>query len=806
MKPKFFIFIILLISFSCKKEKDDTPPENNIILEPVISPSAKVLNSNSRKDILSIDTTDYSFVFNKNSEFASKLHINDVIIDEVNERMPFGYIRKIKSINTSGNNLIVTTEQAKLTDVIQQGSIRLDSVNLKSSKIINMKLTQGVKLSNKLKNTDLLGFDLDFEYPICNNENAKIKGSIFFELKFNFDLDITLLDGIKYFKSTIYFDEITSLGLEVSSGTTITDNIKLAEITFSPWVVWVGIVPVVFVPKVEFILSSDLTISASLKTFATQSFNRELGLEYKKDRDEQWKLINNTEPAPYSSLHPPALENNAKFIIKAGPQANLLLYGVAGPYINILLSSSINATTSPNGFIMDYNLDLESNAGVKVDVLVYELEKNFQLFSLNLKNQKLNDEPLTPDFTIEKPITNEMVLIGEILKIKTYITGIKPDSVSFYVNDVNIGNDNTYPFEFSWEVNGEIGNHTIKAIAYYGENSKTAETHVKFVKGGWEKIDLSYLFNTKYILEKVYFYNNQKGWIFGRTSNTIPREFFILLTSDGGKGWKKIYSSTDAAYPANSILFISETDGFFLYSDWLYQTKNGGYNWNLINTNSDFICINNSGDIFRANLYEIEILRSGGSGEWETFSTANENLDYLEDIYGIAFPIDNTGFVIGSKWNNLIDNNEDLIYKISENGSKWTKQDLNLDIPDVTHGFTKILFIDNQNGYIIGWMSNYNYSGFILKTNDGGQTWTKTFTSKTPKDIFFIDRLNGYITYTNYPEVKISYTMDGGQNWENYNIAFEQTTGVPQSIFFTDKAHGWYVCSNTYLRYGLIIQ
>jgi hypothetical protein len=249
---------------------------------------------------------------------------------------------------------------------------------------------------------------------------------------------------------------------------------------------------------------------------------------------------------------------------------------------------------------------------------------------------------------------------------------------------------------------------------------------------------------------------------------------------------------------------MGEQDGFHTEGQWLYQTTDGGYNWGLVNADSYFIEVNQAGDIFTTDHYEINVLRSGGSGNWELFSTVDENDPDPVRIKGISFPVDNTGFIIGEDYNEILEDFDAVAIKISNNGATWTN--LNAGVDNITeYTYNKIFFVDNSNGFIIGGMGEYK--GFILKTTDGGQSWTTTLTEKEPMDIFFLDKNTGYITYSNFPNVKIGYTTDGGQTWDDYKLTYTQEAFINvgyMKVFFIDKAHGWYVFGNTYLRYGLV--
>ena len=282
MKAKtLLLFLLVIVIFSCKKdnvEPEDNNPDNGPY-DAVIAEKAKVFNSTSRSEIISLDTSNFTFKFNQGSSFAAGLKQSDVLVDSASNMARYGFLRKVSSINTVDGNTVVQTEQATLEDIILQGSIDIHSVSLKSTDIDEIYMSEGFTLVKNLKNTDLLGFDMDFEHPIGGNQNAIITGSIYFNLEFNFELDISFT-GVDYFKTSVELIEQASLGLDVTSDVSLTEDIVFAQITFTPWTIMVGIVPIVFVPKVELVMHSDLTITGIVKTYATQNYRCRRGLVF----------------------------------------------------------------------------------------------------------------------------------------------------------------------------------------------------------------------------------------------------------------------------------------------------------------------------------------------------------------------------------------------------------------------------------------------------------------------------------------------------------------------------------------------
>jgi photosystem II stability/assembly factor-like uncharacterized protein len=814
MKTQTLILLLIFsIMASCKKEKAEPDPDNSSE-DVIIAEEARVLDTESRAEIESLDTISYTFVFKEGGSFASELKANDILVDDVSSLAPYGFLRKVSSVENKDGNIVVLTSQASLEDIIEKGSVELHSVSLKAADIDEIYLAEGISFSDNLKSTNLLGFDMDFEHHIGGNQNASLTGSMYFSLDFNFELDINL-GGVDYFKTSVEVDELASLGLEVSADVNLDEEITFAQITFTPWTVMIGIVPLVFVPKVELVLHSDLTITGTVQSYATQNYSREIGLEYDGD---DWTKINSTDPAPGFTIQPAALTDKVDYNVKVGPKASLKLYGIAGPYIDLLLVSDLEAEKSPNGFNLDYDLNLESNAGVEIDLLFYELEKDFQLFDVNLDHQELNDEPLYQSFSIQSPADGAKVNISEVLNIQTYLTGLPPSEVRFYVDDLLINTDTEEPFEYAWTVEGTQGLHTIKAIADYGNTTLTSEVLVTFQSGGWQQIDVSALFGTDYELEIVRFSDTENGWIMGRTIYAIPTQRFCLRTNDGGKTWSKVYSGdAGAGSPASDLILLGESVAYFTAGLWVFETTNGGVDWDYAEVPSgypdivraEYIEVNENGDLYALGYSEMFTYQSGGSGEWTLIAEYYEQDDFeIVDIVGMSFPVDNTGYFFGTTYHETLEtySYKTDLYKTIDGGVHWTALNIEFDKTGMDDwSYRDVFFIDNNTGWIIGPNGNDVDRGFILKTTDGGVTWSTQFTNYLPYNIYFLEKSNGYISYIGFPDVHLGYTDDGGDNWYAFQTPFEDHSFATEigNIFFVDAEHGWYTHDEILLRYAL---
>ncbi len=139
-------------------------------------------------------------------------------------------------------------------------------------------------------------------------------------------------------------------------------------------------------------------------------------------------------------------------------------------------------------------------------------------------------------------------------------------------------------------------------------------------------------------------------------------------------------------------------------------------------------------------------------------------------IYDIKFTDELTGYVCGQGG---------LFLKTADGGNKWTE----LKIPN-DGLIIKIFFLSNK----IGWYLGYgDYS--LYKTTDGGINWTfiSRFSPRYATSIWFFDELNGFAGGYNY----LLKTNDGGLTWSEVNNTFSAN-----SIFFLTKDTGFVGVSN----------
>jgi|GEM_PF-1348284 len=244
----------------------------------------------------------------------------------------------------------------------------------------------------------------------------------------------------------------------------------------------------------------------------------------------------------------------------------------------------------------------------------------------------------------------------------------------------------------------------------------------------------------------------------------------ILRSGDLGVTWERcLYNSSENDdFTFTSVCFINSMTGYVagkVYSDppgilsqVVFKTVNAGTNWTEIlrspgtGLNSINFCSSNSGWVVGAG-----IIRSTTNGgiTWilnATFGGLN-SIYYLENVY---FPDPLNGWVSGGLTNTITNEYLNLILKTSDGGQTWTQQTFSTG-KSSDYKLNSVYFINSLTGWAVG------DGGVIMKTTDGGTTYVEPNNESVPES---------YALYQNYPnpfnpETKIKFEIPSSEVGES---------------------------------------
>lgn len=243
----------------------------------------------------------------------------------------------------------------------------------------------------------------------------------------------------------------------------------------------------------------------------------------------------------------------------------------------------------------------------------------------------------------------------------------------------------------------------------------------------------------------------------------------LYATTDGGESWKLIASKPGTFIRA--LGFIDENTGFIgnVGTDYypgvtdetpLYRTDDGGVTWTPVDLGAHTI----------KGVCAIDIL--------ETSRIYQGELQPRTVVHAAGRVGGPTG-----------------ILRSIDRGETWSVIDMQAHAGMILD----VKFFDEMTGLVFASSSRgADNEGLILRTEDGGKTWTEVYKSGRTGELIwkasFPDDNTGYATVQNYDREReqqlIVKTTDGGKSWQE--LPLTNNAGARQfGIGFVDAKRGW---------------
>lgn len=374
MKKNSFIFSVFLLTgmlvlFSCKKEKLEEP-DNEVI----IPSTTKLIPATVFNDYLHSISADTSvFTFTKGSSAIETIEQGNIIVSEAG----YGYLLKVLSVQKEGDKIILSTQQASMAQAIQKGhgsvsrTLSMSDVLKQTYLIPGAQLKQSNDFTFYFAFSDVVIYDDDGD-TATHHDQVTMDG--FLGVTPSFMLELRF-DGFRLVEMTLSqtFAEEANIGCTFTlAGYELDKEVVLASYQLQPIVFFIGWLPVIITPNLEFRLGVNGEVSATITAGVSQNASVTGGVGYKNGA---WTpFVNETHEFIFQ---PPSF--NAEAMVKGylGPQLNFLLYGMAGPYGQLFGYKELNIGLIPEPSATLYE-GLELNLGVYVIALDHKLvDKKF---------------------------------------------------------------------------------------------------------------------------------------------------------------------------------------------------------------------------------------------------------------------------------------------------------------------------------------------------------------------------------------------------------------------------------------------
>ncbi|HKI77336.1 MAG TPA: YCF48-related protein [Ignavibacteriaceae bacterium] len=259
----------------------------------------------------------------------------------------------------------------------------------------------------------------------------------------------------------------------------------------------------------------------------------------------------------------------------------------------------------------------------------------------------------------------------------------------------------------------------------------------------WEIADTNLVTAARF--DDISFVNPSLGWVANSSGQ-------IYKTTDGGNSWTQ---QLQISGYFRSIKFADSLNGWagtLNQTQLLFHTVDGGDHWNLV-----------------TNIPTIPVIPKRICG----LSVVNKDVIYGSGAYdGPA-----------------------IIIKTTNGGATWQS----IDMSSYATNLIDIYFINKDSGFVVGGSPNAIFNPnngttkvVVLYTSNGGSTWSTKYTGQTTPEwgwkIDFPTTLTGYVSIENFNEGSILKTIDGGKTWSKYNVPILKDL---EGIGFINETDGW---------------
>lgn len=343
----------------------------------VIPTTTKVLDDLTMQNLSSVTEGGSRLSFSGTTAQLGSISLGDVVIAGVHDDTPQGLLRKVASVSTEGDQVVIYTIPATLEDAIQDGTIEINRTLSPSDVSFTAMAREGVSLEGdvfqaqgigefSLQITDVVLYDDDGDSETTDDQIVA-NGSISISPTFNFSMEIRNSE-LKQLTFTNNITETAQLELEAKvSVLEVERSVEIARYTLTPITVWVGFVPVIITPVLTINVGLTGEVSVGITTGVTQEAALIAGLTYD---DGQWSPV--SEFSNDFQFDPPSVSAGATVKAYAGPQLSFLIYGVTGPHGEVNGYAELDADILSEPWWVLYG-GLEAKVGVEVEILSHVL-------------------------------------------------------------------------------------------------------------------------------------------------------------------------------------------------------------------------------------------------------------------------------------------------------------------------------------------------------------------------------------------------------------------------------------------------
>ncbi len=250
---KQLIFSFLLILSACGGSQKVVVPE-----------TTKVLDTETLQALQSVSEDHIYLTFSKITPQLEQIQAGDVVVLGLTSHTPYGLLRKVVNAeeNADGTFTLETTSAA-LTEVFQDAVIELPETEVTPDLIMAESLTNGVSLIRRPAQATMNLIDLRINKFIA--PYVRVAGGMKIDLTLGMKIVISWF-RLKEASAWAKLDEVEELGLVIGARLRANPKVDLAELTFTPFTIMVGPVPVYITTKLAYSTGANVKADAGINS------------------------------------------------------------------------------------------------------------------------------------------------------------------------------------------------------------------------------------------------------------------------------------------------------------------------------------------------------------------------------------------------------------------------------------------------------------------------------------------------------------------------------------------------------------
>lgn len=350
-------------------------PDDKATVDFTLAATTKQVTAESEATVLSVEDGGATIVLEAGSTLANSLAAGDVLLFGVTSRTPDGLLRKVVSTTDTAQGVMVTTGAATLPEAFEtldlkvQRSLPYTDMKTYEAALEGLEIVQSpLSFEGSAGNEYQVGFDGTVIYDAdgdaaTTHDQVIANGSISFSLGLTLEVETSYL-SLKRLKIGTAVVQDAELTLTTNLPALDFDReIVVADLIFGAFVVG----PVVITPNLELVLGANGELEAELTASVTEAVEVTAGADFDGvawDPSSDFKAD--------FGFQPPTLTASARLRAFVGPRVKLLIYGVAGPRVQVNGFLELEAEYDDE-LSWELHAGLEAFIGIEGEIFGHEL-------------------------------------------------------------------------------------------------------------------------------------------------------------------------------------------------------------------------------------------------------------------------------------------------------------------------------------------------------------------------------------------------------------------------------------------------